>query len=161
MADQQTTPAPEEAENSINITRIILIVAGVLIGLIVAVVIVAVLLAQGNVDQIAPVMQIIRDVFLIFLAVQGIMIVLALTVLIAQIARLINLLQNEVQPILKNTQETVKTAAGTVQFVSSNVTQPLVAVSSFLAGMGVLVGNLGGIRKALRPADPPKDEKKD
>jgi sulfite exporter TauE/SafE len=159
MADEQTTI---EAENSsMSVTRIILIVAGVLIGLIVGVVIVAVLLAQGNVEQIAPVMQIIRDVFLIFLAVQGIMIVLALTVLIAQIARLINLLQNEVQPILKNTQDTVQTAKETVQFVSSNVTQPLIAASSFFAGVGVLLGNLGGIRKALRRTDAPKEEKKD
>lgn len=157
MAEEQQTTAEN---SSMSVTRVIMIVAGVLIGLIVGVVIVAVLLAQGNVEQIAPVMQIIRDVFLIFLAVQGIMIVLALTVLIAQIARLINLLQNEVQPILKNTQETVKTATGTVQFVSSNVTQPLIAVGSFLAGVSVLLGNLGGIRKALRPAET-KDEKKE
>jgi cytochrome b561 len=135
-----------------------MIAAAIMVLVIVVIIVIGVLLAVGSQDSIerfAAWMQIIRDIFIIFLALQGVFIIIALTVLILQVARLINLLQNEVQPILKNTQETVKTATGTVQFVSENVTGPLVKISGFLAGTGVFLNNLGGIRKALRHIEPP------
>ena len=88
---------------------------------------------------------------LIFLALEGILIVLALAVLIVQVARLINLLQNEVKPVLKNTQETLNTARGTVEFVSDTVTRPVVQASAFFAGASVMTRNLLGIRRALKP----------
>jgi hypothetical protein len=152
------------SEGGIPVTRIAIIVAVVLFVVVALIVVVAFVIAQGDVTNTASVIQIVRDVFLIFLSLQGVMIILALTILIAQLARLINLLQNEVQPILKNAQETVKTAAGTVRFVSENVTTPLVKVGSFLAGANVILGNLGGLRRALRhtpPRNKPTDVKKD
>jgi hypothetical protein len=41
---------------------------------------------------------------------------LALTILIIQIARLTNLLENEVKPILNSTNETVSNLRGTTKF---------------------------------------------
>jgi uncharacterized protein YoxC len=87
---------------------------------------------------------------IIILALQGIVIVVALAVLILQVARLINLLQNEVIPILENTKDTLNTAKGTVEFVSSNVTEPLLRASAFTAGLRVLFSEVGGIRRAIR-----------
>ncbi len=155
MADEIKQAAEETAENGMTVTRIAIIAVAVLFLIVAFIVVIALLLSQGDVGNTASVIQIVRDVFLIFLSLQGVMIILALTILIAQIARLINLLQNEVQPILKNTQETVKTASGTIRFVSENVTSPLVKVGGFLAGVGVVVSNLGGIRRALRHTTPP------
>jgi hypothetical protein len=160
-----TTPVTEPKRDSSGVpfTRIIWIVAGVMIGVVVLVVVIAVLLARGSVDQAAPIIQIIRDVFIIFLALQGILIIIALAVLIAQIARLINLLQSEVKPILENTQDTVKSASGTVRFVTQNITSPMVKLGGFLAGVSVIVNELGGIRRALRrdpSADTPPANKK-
>jgi hypothetical protein len=152
-------PAVADAEASkggMSATTIAVIAAAVLIGIIISVVVVAVLLAQGDADRIAPIIQIFRDVFIIFLALQGVMIILALTVLIAQLARLISLLQNEVKPILENTQDTVKTASGTVRFVSQNITQPFIKLSGFMAGASVFIGSLGGIRRALRHTPAPQ-----
>lgn len=123
------------------------------IGLAAAIVLlflIALVLAIRDVDRAAPIIQILRDLFIIVLALESILICFALVVLIAQVARLINLLQNEFKPILQNTQETVKSAKGTVEFVGNNVTEPIVRVSSFAAGLGVLVRELGGIRRALR-----------
>ncbi|MCC6612713.1 MAG: hypothetical protein IT320_04495 [Anaerolineae bacterium] len=162
MTDTTTNPASEPIEQEeekssggMSWKRIATIAVVVMLALILLPIVIALLATQGQpLENFAAVIQVIRDLFIIFLALQGIMIILALAVLIAQVARLINLLQNEVQPILKNTQDTVNTAAGTVRFVGKNVTEPIVKVSGFLAGTSVILNNLFGIRRAIRPVEP-------
>jgi hypothetical protein len=56
-----------------------------------------------------------------------------LVVLIAQLAILINLLQNEIRPILDSTTETVNTLKGTTQFLSNNLTEPVIKLNEYLA----------------------------
>ncbi len=75
----------------------------------------------------------IRDIVIIFLAVEGLLIGLALTVLLVQLAVLINLLQHEVRPILQETQETVHTLKGTAQFLSRHAAEPVIKANQFLA----------------------------
>ncbi len=134
-----------------TVRRVVTIVAGVLGGLIILLFVLGLLLALfSNVDATAPRIQIIRDIFIIIMALEFILIVLALAVLILQLARLINLLQNEIKPILENTQDTVNSAKGTVEFVTTNVTRPIVRASGFMAGTSVLIRELGGIRRAIR-----------
>lgn len=134
--------------------RAVKYVAGGVIALIISVFVVGLLLALlTNVEATAPRIQIIRDIFIIILALQGILIVVALVVLIMQIARLVNLIQNEVMPILQDTQATVNTARGTVEFVGSNLTEPIVRAGGFLAGTRVLFREMGGIRRAIRQED--------
>jgi len=134
-----------------TLQRIVMIAAGILGGLIILLFILGLLLALfSNVEATAPRIQIVRDIFLIIMGLEFILIILALAVLILQVARLINLLQNEIKPILENTQDTVNSAKGTVDFVSSNVTRPIVRASGFLAGTSVLIRELGGIRRAVR-----------
>lgn len=131
--------------------RVVKFIAGGVVALIVLIFVFGLLLALlTNVEAIAPRIQIIRDIFIIILALQGILIVLALVVLIMQVARLVNLIQSEVMPILQNTQETVNTARGTVEFVGSNLTEPIVRAGGFLAGTRVLLREVGGIRRAIR-----------
>jgi len=65
----------------------------------------------------------------------------------------VNLLQTEVKPILENTQETVKTAQSTVEFMSENLTEPVIRASGFLSGASVMITNLFGIRRAVRNSD--------
>jgi len=77
----------------------------------------------------------IRDVFLIFMALESLIIGVALVVLIVQIASLINLLQNEVRPILKATNETVNTLRGTAEFLGENVVQPVIKLNGYMAGL--------------------------
>lgn len=146
------TPAAPTAEtNRWPFDRVVKYIAFGVVALIVLIFIFGLLLALlTNVEATAPRIQIIRDIFIIILALQGILIVLALVVLIMQVARLVNLLQNEVMPILQNTQETVNTARGTVEFVGSNLTEPIVRAGGFLAGTRVLLREVGGIRRAIR-----------
>ena len=146
-----TTKDEVQPQSRWTLKRIVMIVAGVFGGLIVLLFILGLLLALfSNVDATAPRIQIVRDIFIIIMALEFILIVLALAVLILQVARLINLLQNEVKPILENTQDTVNSAKGTVEFVSSNVTRPIVKAGAFVAGTSVLIRELGGIRRAIR-----------
>jgi hypothetical protein len=56
-------------------------------------------------------------------------------VLVIQFASLINLLQNEVKPILQSTSETVNTLRGTTEFLSENLVEPVIKLNSYLAGL--------------------------
>ena len=66
-----------------------------------------------------------------------------LVILIVQLARLINLLQNEIKPILDSTNETVSTLRGTATFLSENLTEPIVKLNSYVAALNKLVEALG------------------
>jgi hypothetical protein len=89
----------------------------------------------------------IRDIFIIFMALESLLIGIALIVLIAQIASLINLLQNEIRPILEATNETVNTLRGTTQFLSQNLIDPVIKLQGYLAGLNRLLDMLGIKRK--------------
>jgi len=149
---QQASPAAAGRKTSSwTIQRIIIIVAAVLGGVMVLLFVIGLLFALfSDVQATAPRIQIVRDIFFIIISLEFILIIGALAILILQVARLVNLLQNEVKPLLENTQEAVNSAKGTVEFVGNNVTEPVVRVGSFLAGAGVFVREVGGIRRAIR-----------
>lgn len=88
----------------------------------------------------------IRDIFIIVVALESLVIGVALIILIVQLASLINLLQNEVKPILHATSETVNTLRGTAEFLGENVVEPVIKLNGYLAGMYRML-ELMGIRK--------------
>src|SRR3989337_2166398 len=75
----------------------------------------------------------IRDIFIIFMALEFLVLGLALVILIVQLATLINLLQNEVKPILETTNETANTLRGTAVFLSDNLVDPVIKLNEYLA----------------------------
>lgn len=75
----------------------------------------------------------IRDVFIIFMALESLIIGVALVVLIVQLSTLINLLQNEIRPILNSTSETVNTLKGTAKFVSNHMAEPVIKINQAMA----------------------------
>ena len=89
----------------------------------------------------------IRDVFLIFMALLSLLIGFALVVLIIQVASLINLLQNEVRPILQATTETVNNLRGTAEFLGENIVQPVIKLNGYLAGLQRVIELIGIKRK--------------
>jgi hypothetical protein len=80
-----------------------------------------------------------RDIFIIFMALESFVIGIALIILIIQLAVLTNLLKHEVQPILQSTNETVNTVRGTAQFVSENLTEPIIKLNSYVAALEQVV----------------------
>ena len=85
----------------------------------------------------------IRDVIIIVVALESLVIGVALIVLIVQLASLINLLQNEIQPILKATTETVNTLRGTAEFLGENVVEPVIKLNGYLAGLKRMLELMG------------------
>jgi hypothetical protein len=77
----------------------------------------------------------VRDIFIIFMALEFLVIGLALIILIVQLARLINLLQQEVKPILDSTNETARTLQGTTAFISEHLVEPIIQLNQYLAGL--------------------------
>ena len=125
---------PEEAAASSATLRrqrlmILWIVLGGLVFLALVVLAVFGLLQSG--EQTAK----IRDIFIIFMAFESLVIGAALVILVIQVASLINLLQNEVNPILDATNETVNTLRGTTTFLSENLVEPVIKLNSYLAGL--------------------------
>jgi len=89
----------------------------------------------------------IRDVFIIVVALESLVIGVALIILIVQLASLINLLQNEVRPILTATSETVNTLRGTVEFLGENMVEPVIKLNGYMAGMNRVIELMGFKKK--------------
>jgi hypothetical protein len=77
----------------------------------------------------------IRDVAIILLAIQSLVIGVLLIILLLQMRSLIRLLQEQVRPILSSAQETIGTVRGTTTIVSDYVVSPVARVASVVAGM--------------------------
>lgn len=118
-----------------------LIVAGIVLiaGLIAG----AVLLIQSDNETTARV----RDVFIIFMALESLVIGVALVILIVQLAILINLINHEIRPIIHSTNQTVNTLKGTVMFLSDNLSEPVIKLNEYLAGIRKLTEILRIARK--------------
>ena len=81
----------------------------------------------------------LRDIFIIFMALESLVIGVALIILMVQLAILINLLQNEIKPILYSTNETVNTLRGTASFLSNNLSEPIIKLNEYMAGFKKLL----------------------
>jgi len=90
---------------------------------------------------------VVRDIFIIFMALESLILGLVLTILVVQIARLTNLLQNEIKPILESTNETVDTLRGTTIFLSENLVQPVIKLNEYLAAFQKMAALIGIGRK--------------
>jgi hypothetical protein len=100
----------------------------------------------------------IRDLAIIFLALESIVTLALLSILIWQIWRLIKMLQTEILPVIRDAQETVSTVRGTTTFVSDNVVTPVVSAGGKAAGVrrtvAVLMADLPLQRTAKTKAAP-------
>ncbi|MGD8458090.1 MAG: hypothetical protein PVF83_17060 [Anaerolineales bacterium] len=76
----------------------------------------------------------IRDILIIFMGFELSIIGFVAILLIIQIARLLNLIQNEVKPLLEAANETMGTLRGTAIFLGDTLVQPVIKANSFFAG---------------------------
>jgi hypothetical protein len=120
----------------------------IMIGVIVGVIVLLILLGVAIFFLLQPATPTdkIRDIFIIVVALESLFIGVAVIVLIVQLASLINLLQNEVRPILMATNETVNHLRGTAEFLGENVVEPVIKLNGYLAGMNRVI-ELMGIKK--------------
>ena len=128
MTTASMTPAQPDPTTT-NRKLLFGIIAGVVI--VVAILVVIVIILYNNPGPTA----VIRDIFLIALALVSFFIGLLMLVLIFQLQSLIVLLRNEIKPMLTNANQTVSTVRGTAVFVSDNLVKPTIGVASFVAGL--------------------------
>jgi hypothetical protein len=127
---QEPTPgltAKEKGKLALLAAIVLLVIAGVIAG--------GVFLFQSEPESTSH----IRDIFIIFMALEGLILGVALVILMVQLAVLINLLQNEIKPILKATNETVNTVKGTTEFLSMHLSEPVIKLNGYLAGLQKLI----------------------
>jgi predicted tellurium resistance membrane protein TerC len=137
-----STPAtPEASSLSENQKRALLIGGAVAL---VVVIVGGIALAIWLVGQPA-VAAAWRDVFIIFMALEFMVIGVALVVLIFQLAVLTNMLQHEIKPILDSANETINTVRGTTTFLSENLVEPVVKLNSYMAAIAQVVDSLGAL----------------
>ena len=84
----------------------------------------------------------IRDIAIILLALQTLIVNILLGVLIWQIYRMVRMLQNEIKPIIEDTQETLGTVRGTANFVGESVVDPVVRSTRATAGFRATLRSL-------------------
>ncbi|MCJ7715864.1 MAG: hypothetical protein MUO54_05010 [Anaerolineales bacterium] len=108
--------------------KVVLIISGLL--LFALVITGFVLLLQPGTDTAR-----VRDIFIIFMALEFLLVGGVMVVLIIQLARLTLLLQNEIKPILDSTNETANTLRGTTAFLSEHLVEPVLKLNQYLAGL--------------------------
>lgn len=128
-ADHQGQSPPSQVSET---TQKQYMIIGILVIIVIITLLVLATIYLVNPDNSARTEQ-IRDVFIIFLALESLVIGIALVVLIVQLSNLINLLQNEIRPIINSTNETVNTLKGTAKFVSDNLAEPVIKINQYAA----------------------------
>jgi len=142
VPNPQLEESPKQSEQEQKTRRIMIsVVVGVVI-LLAALIFAIILLMQPGTPTDR-----IRDVFIIVVALESLVIGIALIILIVQLASLINLLQNEVRPILTSTSETVNNLRGTVEFLGESVVEPVIKLNGYLAGMSRVIELMGFNKK--------------
>jgi hypothetical protein len=95
--------------------------------------------------------EVVRDIAIVFVAVTTFLIGLAMLLLIFQIQVLIQVLRDEIQPLLHTVNDTASTVRGTTEFVSHNVVSPIIRLAGFTSAIRHVVSDAVGVVKATRP----------
>ena len=80
-------------------------------------------------------LHVLRDLLIIFLAFESILVFVLLAWLILQVQSLVEYVNTEVKPILGSVQESVTTVQTTTSFLQESVVQPVIKVQSATAGL--------------------------
>ncbi len=78
---------------------------------------------------------VLRDILIIALTLQLILLTAVALFLVYRLIRLVDWLQQEVQPILQRARETVDTVYGTSAFLGRRLTRPTIEAASVAAGV--------------------------
>ena len=93
-------------------------------------------------------LHVLRDLLIIFLAFESILVFVLLAWLILQVQSLVEYVNTEVKPILGSVQESVTTVQTTTSFLQESVVQPVIKFPSATAGLvqaaRTLTGRPGG-----------------
>ena len=160
VSDQEKESSPEKVETSIaeenntedsggrSVTFWIILAISGSIGLCLILFLVAVIVgtASGQWENVASMVAIVRDLLIILLVMQGILVGIALIFMILQLSILFNILQNEVKPILESAQQTASTVKGTASFMGKYAVSPIIRLQVILAGISAFLQAISDFR---------------
>jgi hypothetical protein len=143
--DSETIPGTTSEEQQEELRRRQMAIAGLIAGVI----LLLVLLIAGIIFLASPGTNTerIRDIMIIVVALEFMFLGVAMVILIVQLATLINLLQNEIIPIVESTNETANTLRGTAVFLSDNLSEPVIKLNQYMAGLVRLTELIGFTRR--------------
>jgi hypothetical protein len=81
----------------------------------------------------------IKDTMVILFTLEMLVIGIATVILIVQFAKLFNLVQNEVKPLLASANETIKTIKDTTEFISESISKPVIQFNTYFSGFKKLM----------------------
>ncbi len=146
------------AASGSQVTRLIKVSALLAILLILILFGLALVAALTAAETWAPVIRIFRDLFLLILILESVLVIAALAILMLQAAGFLIMLKTEVKPIMENAKETTRLSKATVQFINSNALDPLIQIKSFLAGLLAFLRELIRIRNLVAVEEPMRDQ---
>lgn len=134
-----------------------------MIGLIIVVILIVAIIV-GSIFWLAnqPPLKVamIRDIFIIWMAIMSLLTGIALVILMVQLARLINLMQNELKPILDSLNVTISHLRGTSVFLGDNITEPVIKANEYVAGISQFLAVLGLSRRRSRSSSSNKTKER-
>jgi len=95
--------------------------------------------------------QTVRDVAIVLLALESIIIGIMIVILVLQIQRLITVMEEEIKPLLVSINETMGTIRGTTSFVSESVVAPTIQALSYGAAVKEAAAALFRYRRSNKP----------
>jgi hypothetical protein len=150
-AENATSPPPIEVTGEgiqLSTGAKIGIALGVIAAIIVSILIFGFLVSNPSTTET------LRDIAIIALAFESLVILTLLAVLIYQLIILIAMLRDDVKPMLESTQETLNTLRGTATFVSERVTKPAIQASGYISGISRSMSVLFALRPRRRSGKP-------
>lgn len=88
----------------------------------------------------------LRDLLIIWIALAALLAGVALVVLAQQVAQLTRMLREEIKPMLEDVGDTISTVHGTARFLSENLAEPVIKVSTSIALLRRLLTLFTGAR---------------
>ncbi len=141
----ESSAKPETSRQARNaLIGVVIIILVITLGLV----LIAIALAN-NASTAAPGVKVVRDLLIIVMALEMIVIGAALTVFLIQLARFVNLLSNEIHPLIASASDTVNAVRGTAIFLSKNLTEPIISIGSAIRGLSRIMGDAETIRQAV------------
>ncbi|MGB7338103.1 MAG: hypothetical protein WBC91_04355 [Phototrophicaceae bacterium] len=117
--------------------------------------------AWADADGSAAYFDYVRGLFDVIVSLASILIIIAIGVLIVQIARFVNLLRSEVKPITEDTKQAIKNVRVTSEFVQKNAVKPVIKTQTFIAGILAFLREIGRISKILQRRNTENEGNKD
>ena len=99
----------------------------------------------------------VRDIAIILLALESLVVGVLLCLLVLQLRSLAKMFEEEIKPLLESANDTAGTIRGTSSFLSQTVVSPIVDFLSSLAGIKRGLSAYSGIRRRGSEPDTKSD----